>query len=199
MKSKVSAAASLAAACLLAGASEPVRSAPLGEPALTIYGARMSSAPGWEDVIFDPVGSGYVGTYLLAAGLSGSYEGHRTGPLRLEAEGQVVHYFGQHDHWEFNAVPVIARWQRFPWSQRIATSAAFGIGLSYATTMPMIEVELEGESSRFLVYWVMELTAGRPDGRWAASLRLHHRSVAYGLFGDEGGMNALGLGARYRF
>jgi len=34
--------------------------------------------------------------------------------------------------------------------------------------------------------------------RWAASLRIHHRSVAYGLMGDEGGMNAVGLGVRYR-
>jgi hypothetical protein len=31
------------------------------------------------------------------------------------------------------------------------------------------------------------------------SLRLHHRSVAYGLLGEDGGMNALGLGMRWKF
>jgi hypothetical protein len=30
-------------------------------------------------------------------------------------------------------------------------------------------------------------------------LRLHHRSPAFGLFGDEGGANALTLGVRYAF
>jgi hypothetical protein len=169
------------------------------EPAATFYVAKMSSAPGWEDVMFDPIGSGYVGTYLAAGALSAKYAELRKGAWRIEAEGQVVRYFGDQDHWELNAVPVIARWQRFPWSRRLAMSAAFGIGVSYATELPQIEVQLEGETSRFLVYWVMELTAGPRDGRWAASLRLHHRSVAYGLLGEEGGMNAVGLGLRYSF
>jgi hypothetical protein len=30
-------------------------------------------------------------------------------------------------------------------------------------------------------------------------LRLHHRSVAWGVMGDEGGRNAVGLGIRYEF
>jgi hypothetical protein len=30
-------------------------------------------------------------------------------------------------------------------------------------------------------------------------LRLHHRSTAYGLFGNDGGANALTLGVRYAF
>jgi hypothetical protein len=175
------------------------RPASFGEPALTLYVAKMSSEPGWEDVVLDPVGSAYIGTYLAAAAVSGSYASYRKDALHLEAEGQVVRYFGQQDHWEFNAVPVVARWRRFSWSERVATSAAFGLGFSYATSLPMIEVALEGESSHFLIYWMMELTAGKPDGRWAASLRLHHRSVGYGLMGEEGGMNALGLGVRYRF
>ena len=65
--------------------------------------------------------------------------------------------------------------------------------------LPELEVELEGDSRQLLVYWVAELTAGPPEASWAVSLRLHHRSVAYGLFGEEGGMNAVGLGVRYMF
>jgi hypothetical protein len=94
--------------------------------------------------------------------------------------------------------PIVLRWNRFPWSHLVASSAAFGLGLSYATELPPVEVELEGESREWLVYWVMELTAGPTDAPWSVSLRLHHRSVAYGLMGDEGGMNALGLGLRLR-
>ncbi len=81
----------------------------------------------------------------------------------------------------------------------LETSAGFGLGLSFTTDMPEIEVELEGESSRNLIYWVMELTVGPTNAQWAMSLRLHHRSVAYGLLGEDGGMNALGLGMRWRF
>ncbi len=82
---------------------------------------------------------------------------------------------------------------------RRVTSAAFGLGLSYATELPEVEVEIEGESQQLLIYWVMELTAGPLRSPWAVSLRLHHRSVAWGLMADEGGMNAVGLGVRWKF
>ena len=59
-------------------------------------------------------------------------------------------------------------------------------------------MQLEGESHQLLIYWMMELTAGPVQSPWSVSLRLHHRSVAYGLMGDEGGMNAVGLGLRYK-
>ena len=95
--------------------------------------------------------------------------------------------------------PILLRWRRFPWSERFNSSAAFGLGLSYATELPPVEVALEGESQKLLIYWVMELTAGPLASPWEISLRLHHRSVAYGLMGEEGGMNAVGLGLRYRF
>ena len=170
-----------------------------GERAATFYAARISSKPGWEDLLIDPVSGDYIDAYLVAGALSRGYASYRRGALHLEAEAQIVYNFGVQDHWEFNVVPVLARWQRFPWNYRIATSAAFGLGLSYATQVPPIEVALEGESNDWLIYWVAEITAGPPDGPWAVSLRLHHRSVAYGLMGEEGGMNAMGVGIRYRF
>lgn len=169
-----------------------------GDWAATVYGAQISSQPGWEDIILDTAGTRFVNSYLLTVALSRQYAERKEGALTIEAEGQVVRHFGEQTHWEFNAIPIVLRWNRFPWSNRFSSSAAFGLGLSYATAMPPVEVELEGESQRALVYWLMELTAGPVDARWAISLRLHHRSVAYGLMGDEGGMNAVGLGVRYR-
>lgn len=171
-----------------------------GEPwILTAYAARISSEVGWEDVLADPVGAEYIDAYLVAAALAREYASYEDGALVIEAEGQVVYNFGDQHHWEFNLVPVVARWQRFPWSGTVATSAAFGLGLSYATELPEVEVAIEGDSEQFLIYWVAELTAGPVAAPWAATLRLHHRSTAWGLMGEEGGMNAIGLGIRYRF
>jgi hypothetical protein len=165
----------------------------------TVYGAKITSQPGWEDIFIDTAGTAFVESYLLTAAVARRYATRFDGGLDVEAEGQVVRHFGDQTHWEFNAVPVVLRWKRFPWSDRVATTAAFGLGLSYATELPPVEVRLEGESAEWLVYWVMEVTAGPVDSNWAVSLRLHHRSVGYGLMGEEGGMNALGLGVRLRF
>jgi hypothetical protein len=165
----------------------------------TFYAATVSGERTWQHVIKDPVGADFVDAYLVAAALGRPYASFRNDALRLEAEGQMAYNFGDQDHWEFNAVPIMARWRRFPWSARVNTSAAFGLGLSYATSLPEVEVALEGESHQSLIYWVLELTAGPPAAAWEITLRLHHRSVAWGLMGEDGGVNALGIGLRYRF
>lgn len=164
----------------------------------TIYGAAISTQPGWEDIIIDAPDTRFVDSYLATLALSRQYAERKEGALTVEAEGQVVKHFGDQTHWEINAVPVVLRWHRFPWSHRVKTSAAFGLGLSYATELPPVEVALEGESHQTLIYWVLEMTGGPVDSRWGVSLRIHHRSVAFGLMGDDGGMNAVGLGLRYR-
>lgn len=169
-----------------------------GEWFTTIYGAAIATQPGWEDIIIDAPNTRFVDSYLVTLAMSRQYAERKQGALSFEAEGQIVKHFGDQTHWEFNAVPVVLRWHRFPWSKHVATSAAFGLGLSYATELPPVEVLLEGESHQWLVYWVLEMTGGPVDSRWAVSLRIHHRSVAYGLMGDQGGANAVGLGVRYR-
>jgi len=176
-----------------------VASAQEREWATSLYVAQISGEEGWEDVMVNPAFSEYVDDYLVVAALSTEYAHYRGGALQLEAEGQVAYNFGEQHHWEFNVVPIVARWLEFPWNQTVATTAAIGMGLSYATNVPEIEVELEGESQKLMVYWLAEITAGPVDAPWSVLLRLHHRSVAYGLFGEEGGMNGVGLGLRYRF
>lgn len=169
------------------------------ETAFTAYVAQMSGEPAWENLFFNPVASDYVDVFLVALALSRSYAHYYDGALQIEMEGQVAYDFGDQSLWEINAVPVVARWRRFPWDNRISTSVAFGIGLSYATEVPEVEVELEGQSDKWMVYWVAELTAGPVAGPWQASVRIHHRSVAYGLMGKDGGGNALGFGLRWQF
>ena len=89
----------------------------------------------------------------------------RDGALQLEAEGQIAYALSDQRYWQLNAVPIVVRWQQFPWNHKVATSAAFGLGLSYATELPELEVQLEGDSEQLLIYWVAELTAGPPAGR----------------------------------
>jgi len=179
------------------------RVAAAGEPdstwAVTGYVAQISSEDRWEDVFFNPLFSDYVNDYLLVAAVSKRYALLHDGALQLEVEGQGAYALSEQRYWQLNAVPIVLRWQRFPWSNQVATSTAFGLGLSYATELPELEVKLEGDTAQLLVYWDAEVTAGPPQSSWAVSLRLHHRSVGYGLFGDKGGMNAWGLGVRYMF
>lgn len=150
----------------------------------------------WEDALapwtLDFRGSTFVG--IAASHGIGRFD-HR---LVFEVEGQVVRHFGDQDHWEFN-LPIIGRWEAFPWNEVVDTSLAFGVGPSYASEKPKVEVANDGESHRLLVYWMMEFEGGPPDKGWSAIFRLHHRSGAFGFVADEGGSNAIVIGLKQRF
>lgn len=163
--------------------------------AITVFGGLMTNNH-WEDALapwtLDFRDSTFVG---LAASHGVGRFGRRLG---FEIEGQVVRHFGDQDHWEFN-LPIIARWKAFPWDEVVDTSIAFGIGPSYASKKPKVEIDNDGDSRRVLVYWMIEIEVGPPDKAWRAILRLHHRSGAFGLVADEGGSNAIVIGLRRRF
>lgn len=172
---------------------------PPRERAFTFYGGQWSSEEGWEDVMADPFFSEYANQYLVVGALSQAYADLYGGRVQVEWEGQVAFNFGAQEYWEFNAIPLMLRWKQWPWTHSFGSSAAFGIGLSYTEKLSDVEVELENETHQLLVYWVAEVTAGPYEGPWEISLRLHHRSVAYGLMGEDGGMNAIGMGMRWKF
>ncbi|HKZ73977.1 MAG TPA: hypothetical protein VJ011_07930 [Steroidobacteraceae bacterium] len=190
----------LAVAAALASTCARAELLPEGarSPVLTLYAAQISAERTWQKLLTEP-GGRFVDAWLAACALAVPHSRHWNGALQLEAEAQAVYNFGAQHHWELNAVPVVARWQRFPWSGRFTTSAALGLGLSWASEEPEVEAALEPRTHETLVYWLAELTAGPRDARWAASLRIHHRSTAFGLMGSDGGMNALGIGVRYAF
>jgi hypothetical protein len=164
----------------------------------TLYAARITDANAWHDLITQPAQSEFVDAYLAVAALSAQLNSHRRGALAWDLEGQLGYNFGDQSHWEFN-LGAGPRWNSFPWNDAIATTAAFRIGLSMASEKPEIEVDLEGSTEQLLIYWVVELTLSPPRSAWGVSLRLHHRSPAFGLLGDSGGMNALGIGVRRAF
>ena len=122
--------------------------------------------------------------------------------IDIEFEGQVAKHSGPvQRHWELNGLGVL-RWQNFPWDRYVDTSAAFGLGLSYAFDKPEFELQAHDRSNQLLVYILVELTAALPRAsQWEFVVRIHHRSAAYGTFERDlrGASNGLGFGLKYRF
>jgi hypothetical protein len=165
--------------------------------AATLYGGVVTKET-WDDLILAPWDARLEDGGLVVAGLSARLatpaEG-RLGALEWEAEALLSRHWGAQDHWALALVPATLRWR----APGAPISAAFGLGLSAASEVPEAERATQGGSSAVMTYWALELEAGLPDTPWSAALRLHHRSTAYGLFGDAGGANAVILGLRRRF
>lgn len=166
--------------------------------AVTVYNAWMSDDTLGSVLTFR---ADYTSEYqLFAVAVSKRLKRYSSG-LDLEVEGQVAKHHEGMDHMEFNLLGV-ARWRRFPWDRYVDTSAAAGLGLSYATEKPEFEIEAEGKTEQLLAYILVELAFGLPSvPSWALVTRVHHRSGAWGTFGSgiQGASNALGVGLKYRF
>lgn len=191
----------IASIFLLAAAALPAAAGPIENPnAFTFYGGRISAEETWHDVLVKPHSDKYADSYIVTGAYSRAWRESDDRALRTESEVNLTYNFGRQDHWELNVAPITLRWQRFPWSERLKTSVAFGLGFSYAFDYPELERELENDTKQFLLYWQLELTAGPVEGPWSAVLRLHHRSPGWGVMGvSDGGMNAPSLGFRYQF
>ena len=179
-------------------ASGSVRAEDTTQWAFTGYVGRITTVPAWHDIFTDPSGLEFADAYLATVALARPLRRYHEGGLGLETEGQVVYNFGDQSHWEFNAL-IAARWYRFPWNNTLETTLSVGGGLSWASEVPEVEVQLEGSSEQLLLYGHLEMTFARPGSYWAGILRLHHRSGGFGLLADDGGMNALCLGLTRRF
>jgi len=152
----------------------------------------------WEDVFVDTFNLDFVDSYFLAVTLARKVGEYR-GMMSFEVEVQAVKHFDYMDHWEFNGA-VTGRWERFPWGDTIDTSLAFGIGPSIATAEPEVELDNNDETSKFLIYWMIEVTLDLPEYPHISFItRLHHRSDAWGLVNQDGGSNGIGFGIKYRF
>ena len=187
-------AAAMSGACS-DGARHDLRSEP-GPLAVSGFGGILLDND-YQD-IFVPGRLQFENSYLV--GVAGSARVARPfDGLDIEIEAQLVRHAHAQTHWELNAPIVTARWTAFPWDDYVDTSAAFGLGLSVTSETPRLEVRNVGESQPLMAYWMFELAFAVPPDDWELIARLHHRSTAYGTFGDNGGANALVLGLRHRF
>jgi hypothetical protein len=189
------AAALLLAAEAVAQSPETSDLARPGDRAISLLAGQMTEN-GWQQIILaDDVR--FPDAYLVGITLSRRFA-HLDDRAEFDLEGQVVRHVGEQDHWEFNAA-VLARWMKLPWNRWLPTHAGFGMGLSYATQEPAVEVARSGSSSKLLLYWVAELEFSQMDQPWSVFIRLHHRSNVYGLVAEHGASNAVALGIRRRF
>jgi hypothetical protein len=163
--------------------------------ALNLYAGRLTSNH-WEEFFSSELD--FKDSYLVTVALARRIGGYGD-KASFEIEGQIVKHFNVQTHWELNAL-VAARWEAFWWDDVLDTSVAFGLGPSYATDKPEIETEIDGDTSRLMIYWMLELALGLPDYPHVALItRIHHRSDAFGLISDGGGSNALAFGLKWRF
>ncbi len=170
-------------------AEEPVN-------AIGLYGAQLTSN-NWED-FFSGETLRKQNSYLLALVLARRIDRYRDLAC-FEIEGQLVKHFSRQNHLELNGLATL-RWEAFWWDQLLDTSLAFGLGLSYATDKPEVEIQNDGGTSRLLIYWMLELAFALPARPQLELLtRIHHRSNGFGHVAEAGGSNALALGLRYRF
>jgi len=123
---------------------------------------------------------------------------HQIGASRVHfgLEAQLAGHFGRQDHLEIT-VPVVLR--LVPDHGQPLRSVAGGLGLSYATDVPEVEIDRSGASQRFFVHWMAELEFGSPDRDRTTFVRLHHRSDGYGVFDTDAGSTGFVFGVRQRF
>jgi hypothetical protein len=150
-----------------------------------------------HEVLLTPWDVDSIDSYL--AGVAIGFE--RPSPwaqIDIAAELQLVKWFGDQQHWELNAMPVVGRY-RFDGRAGPLRSLSFGLGFSYASEIPLQELIRDGESNRFMIYWSAEAEFGPADATVSPFIKLHHRSNAFGLIEEESGSNSIALGLRRRF
>jgi hypothetical protein len=164
-----------------------------------VYGGVLTDG-NWKEAL-NPTAVDFEDSQLVGVAASYTYAGLWGERIDLEVEGAVIKHFGLQEHVEFTAVPLAARWRRFPWQDYVRTSLGLGGGLSYAARPPAAERVVRGDAEQFLFHWYIEATAGPPSGRWEGVFRLHHRSGGFGLLGTQGrvGSDFLTFGLRRRF
>jgi hypothetical protein len=119
-----------------------------------------------------------------------------------EVEGQISKNVGpRQKNWGLN-IPIIIRWNILKSQRKILKSIAAGVGLSYASEPPVYEIDLHGDSSKLLLYNMVEIDFFLPNyPSLFLVARIHHRSSMFQFFNKNirGASNALGLGLKYKF
>ena len=119
----------------------------------------------------------------------------------IDAELMYARHYGRETYDEVGMAAYV-RWHDFPWNDHLVTSFAVGLGPSYTTIYPQLEVQdNEDDRSKLLNQFNLELTLALPQYPTTSALvRLQHRS---GIFGAINGVwdasNFLTIGLKQEF
>jgi hypothetical protein len=97
------------------------------------------------------------------------------------------------------------RYRDLPWQNWLNTSIALGVGPSYSTFVPQVEIDKNQNnpemSRNFLIASLFEITVGLPQRpNWELVYRINHRSGCFGLLTPgRTDTNQLLFGLRYYF
>ena len=169
-----------------------------GDPwAATIYGGLVSRERMTTLLYKQHQASLEEDTAFLGGSISKRIGQWRKG-FTFELEAGAGYRFSNEDAGEFWGA-LFARYDRFPWNEKVYTTIAISTGLNYATRVS--EIEYAENNSNLLHYLAPEITVANPNNKnLEGVLRLHHRSGVYGLFnGVRSGTNVVTLGLRKRF
>lgn len=171
-----------------------------GDYALTVYRGEYTDN-GLADEILLLKNIKFEDSYLIAVALSKEFD-WPTDTRHWEFEGQLVKHFKAQKHWEINAL-FSHRWKAYKWDNIVKTTFAAGIGGSYATQLPPLEVisHTNSGAAKALLYFLLEATFQLPQQKnWAFVARVHHRSGLFGAINHvNGGSNHISLGVKWYF
>lgn len=118
----------------------------------------------------------------------------------VQIAANTTYRVGKNENDIFEFDPYMAfRFVNFPWNNYVNTSLAIGEGISYASSIPDLEIRSNDNTKRLLNYLMLESSFALPKyPRLQLVARIHHRSGAFGLYrAGNTGSNAVGLGIRY--
>jgi hypothetical protein len=118
--------------------------------------------------------------------------------FRFSMEAQLARYFGSQESWEVNLVPAMIHYVPRDGIGPLE-SLGFGLGFSYASEPPAVELARGEETTQEKWYWALEAAfeSGHPSREWV--LRIHHRSTGFSSIGSGRSTNAVVMGLRQSF
>jgi hypothetical protein len=164
-------------------------------PSVLVFAGPVSLNDAFEVLTADDVE--YADAFVT--GVSGGLTWDLPNPRwRYSAEMQLAKYFGSQTSWEVNVVPAMIHYvPKNPLGP--LESFGFGLGFSYATEPPEIELARGEDTTREKWYWTLEAAfdTGNPDRELV--LRIHHRSTGVDTIGTGRSTNAVVVGLRQYF
>jgi hypothetical protein len=149
----------------------------------------------WGELV---TGQNLTYSEAVVVGVAGGLRWDIRPRFRFSMEAQLARYFGAQESWEVNLVPAMIHYvPRNPPGP--LESVGFGLGFSYASEPPAIELARGGDTTREKWYWAIEAAfdGGVPGREWI--LRIHHRSTGASTIGNGRSTNALVMGLRQSF